>query len=126
MALLDKVLGNAEEINPESVKEELGYIFIEGETIQHAYRVIRDLMIFTNHRLVIVDKQGVTGSKLGIQSIPYKNIISFTINTAGTLDLDSELYIYVKEMLPILKAFKSDDLIFEVQAVLMEHVILEK
>ena len=38
---------------------------------------------------------GVTGSKVSYYSIPYKSIVSYEIETAGTLDLDAELKIYI-------------------------------
>ena len=62
-----------------------------GEVVEHAYQLIRDYFVFTNKRLVLVDKQGMTGSKVEYHSLPYKSITHFSIETGGTFDLDAEL-----------------------------------
>ncbi len=122
MAILDKVLGNASEVDAETIKAEVGYVLLTDEIIEGGYRVYRDLLVFTNRRLLLIDKQGITGTKLGITTIPYRNINFFTVNTAGSLDFDSELAISIKGAeLPITKAFKKGDLIFKVQAALVWH-----
>ena len=33
---------------------------LDDEKVEHAYKLIRDLIVFTNRRLILVDKQGVT------------------------------------------------------------------
>ncbi|PJF32644.1 MAG: helicase, partial [Phototrophicales bacterium] len=50
---------------------------------------------FTNKRLILVDKQGLTGNKVEYHSVPYKSIIQFSIETAGAFDRDSELKLYI-------------------------------
>ena len=60
-----------------------------------AYGLARDVFIFTNMRLILVDKQGFSGKKVEYQSIPYKSIERFAVETAGTFDLDAELKIWV-------------------------------
>ena len=62
-----------------------------GGKVEHAYQLIRDYFVFTDKRFVLVDKQGVTGSKVEYHSIPYKGITHFSIETAGTFDLDASL-----------------------------------
>ncbi len=84
--------------------------------VEHAYKLIRDLIVFTNRRLILVDKQGVTGKKTEYHSIPYKSITQYSIETAGHFDLDAELKIWVSSMEdPITKEFKGDDSILSIQ-----------
>jgi len=52
---------------------------------------VRDGFLFTNRRLILVDKQGLIGKKVEYQSTPFKNVIRFAVETAGTFDLDAEL-----------------------------------
>ena len=40
---------------------------------------------------MLVDKQGLTGSKVEYHSVPYRSITHLSIETAGTFDLDAEL-----------------------------------
>ena len=75
-------------------------------------------------RFVLVDKQGLTGSKVEYHSIPYKSITHFSIETAGTFDLDAELKIWISGTpAPIQKQFNKKLSIYEVQAVLASYVL---
>ena len=123
MGLFDGIMGNASECNIESVQKEYGHLFANNEVIDKAYKLIRDMFIFTNRRLILVDVQGLTGKKIEYHSIPYSKITQFSIETAGHFDLDAELKIYVSGMaLPITKQFNKTLNIYEVQAELAEHV----
>ena len=68
-------------------------ILIPGEQVELAYVLIRDLIVFTEKRLILVDKQGVTGKKTSYKSIPYHSISRFTVESSGHFDLDAELKI---------------------------------
>lgn len=124
MGLFDGVMGNASEVKNDGVVKEYGKILADGEEIQKSYQLIRDMFIFTNKRLILVDKQGVTGKKQEYHSIPYKSIIHFSIETAGHLDLDAELKIWVSgSATPIEKQFNKSLNIYEVQSVLATYVL---
>ena len=124
MGLFDGLIGNASEVNIEKLKEDLKEILIPSENIEHAYKVIRDMFVFTNKRLLLIDKQGMTGKKVEYHSIPYKSILHFSIETAGTFDLEAELKIWVSgSQLPIQKNFNKTTNIYSLQKVLAEHVL---
>jgi len=125
MTFFDKLFGNASEVDINQVQAELGHIFVSTEKVESAYIVIRDMMIFTDKRLVLVDRQGISGNKLSIISIPYKSIISFAIQTPGTFDfdLDCELLIHIKgSSAPIMQEFRQGGLIYKVQEDLLRHL----
>lgn len=63
MGLFDGVMGNASKIDASKIQEEFSRILAPGEVVEHDYQLIRDYFVFTNKRLVLVDKQGMTGSK---------------------------------------------------------------
>jgi len=127
MGLLDGILGNASKIDVAKIQQEFSKILAPGERIEHAYQLIRDYFVFTDKRLVLVDKQGVTGSKMECHSIPYRSITRFSIETAGTfdlLDMDAELKIWVSGVaMPIQKQFNKNLSIYEVQSVLASYVL---
>jgi hypothetical protein len=87
VGLLDGVLGNASKIDATKIQAEFARILAPGEKVEHAYQLIRDYFVFTDKRFVLVDKQGITGSKVEYHSIPYRSITHFSIETAGTFDL---------------------------------------
>lgn len=66
-------------------------VLITGETVSLAFKLVRDLIVFTDFRLILVDKQGMTGKKVEYKSIPYRSISRFSVETSGHFDLDAEL-----------------------------------
>lgn len=99
MGLLDGLMGNASQVDEAEVAEELAPILGEPasgqEQVVYAYKLVRDMLVFTNKRLISIDKQGVTGKKVDYLSIPYKSITQFKVETAGHFDTDCELKIWV-------------------------------
>jgi hypothetical protein len=106
MGILDGLLGHGSDLSPAEVNEQLAGILTPGETVQVAFRIIRDLIVFTDRRLILVDKQGITGRKVGYMTVPYRAITCFSVETAGSFDLDSELKIWVSGREPIQKTLK--------------------
>ncbi|KHF37851.1 PH domain-containing protein [Halalkalibacter okhensis] len=126
MGLFDGLMGNASEVSISEVEKEFSKILTNNERIEKAYKLIRDLFIFTNKRLILVDKQGVTGKKVELHSIPYKNITHFSVETAGNFDLDAELKIWISgSATPLEKQFNKSLNIYEVQSVLADYVLSE-
>lgn len=124
MGLLDGMMGNASKINPSQIQAEFAQIMAPGERVEHAYQLIRDYFVFTDKRFVLVDKQGLTGKKIEYHSIPYRNITHFSVETAGTFDLDAELKIWISGTKdPIQKTFNKKLSIYEVQSVLASYVL---
>ena len=123
MGLFDAMMGNASKIDPADVQKEFAQILAPGEAVEHAYQLFRDYFVFTNRRFVLVDKQGLTGSKVQYHSIPYRSITHFSIETAGPFDLDAELKIWITgNPVPLQKQFNKRLSIYEVQAVLASYV----
>ena len=79
--------------------EEFGKIIddflIDGECVIGAYKSVRDGVVFTNKRIITINIQGITGKKQDYTSIPYNKISTFSLETAGLLDLDAELELYM-------------------------------
>ncbi|MFT6749143.1 MAG: hypothetical protein ACJAQ1_001074 [Flavobacterium sp.] len=125
MGIFSALLGNAGSVDATSLIKDYGKLLLDGEQIELGFKLIRDTFIFTNKRLILVDKQGLTGSKTEYKSISYKSISRFSIETAGTFDLDAELKIWVSsEAMPsIKKQFNKSVDVYEVQKVLAHHVL---
>lgn len=84
-------------VDPQTCEVRPG-VFVDGELIYCAYRGVRDLLFLTTRRVLLIDKQGVTGKKQEYLSIPISRIQAFSYETAGTMDLDSEIRIYVSAL----------------------------
>jgi hypothetical protein len=124
MGLISKIRGDAGVVEKHELLEEYGQLLAENEEIEIGFKVIRDTFIFTNKRLILIDKQGLTGKKVEYQSVLYKSISRFSIETAGHLDLEAELKIYISSSeTPILeKTFNKSVNIYDVQKILIEHI----
>jgi hypothetical protein len=123
MGLLSALLGNASQADVADVERDLEAILAEDERVERAFRLIRDLLIFTNRRFILVDRQGVTGKKTTYDSIPYRAITHFAVETAGHFDLESELKIWISGTAdPIQRTFTRGQSILEVQKALASYV----
>ncbi|MGX1119275.1 hypothetical protein RKD37_004638 [Streptomyces ambofaciens] len=89
------LFGNAHSIDPGQAQQEYARLLGQGEQVHAAYLLIRDTILFTDRRLILVDKQGITGKKTEYHSIPYRSITHFAVETAGHFDLDAELKIWL-------------------------------
>lgn len=118
------IFGNATEVDSKGIQADLNALLIQDEKVVRAYKLIRDLFVFTDKRLILIDKQGVTGKKAEYHSIPYKSISHFSVETAGTFDMDAEMKIYISgNMTPIEREFKKGTDIKGVQKTLAEFIM---
>lgn len=122
MGLLDTLLGHAGEKDVAGLHSEFAPLLAPGEALQRAFGMIRDLIVFTDRRVLLVNKQGVTGRKTEYLSVPYRAIVMFSLETAGHLDLDAELKIWVAgQPSPLSYALGRDSGAQDIIAILAQH-----
>ena len=122
--MLQGLFGNASEVDIKEVQRDLNDMLVEGEVVVRGFRIVRDLFLFTDKRLILIDKQGITGKKADYHSIPYKSISHFSVETAGSFDLDAEMKIYISgNMNPIEREFKRGADIKGVQKTLAQFIL---
>lgn len=125
MGLFDGLMGNATQKDTTNITREVQEILIPMEQVELAFKLVRDLIIFTDRRMIIVDKQGMTGKKSEYKSIPYRSISRFSIETSGHFDLDAELKIWISsaELPAESLQFRKDKNIIAVQQALATVVL---
>ena len=125
MGLFDGLMVNAAQHDNKSVEKELQGVLVPNENVDLAFKLVRDLIVFTDKRLIIVDKQGVTGKKVEYKSIPYKSISRFSVETSGHFDLDAELKIWISsaELPAESLQFRKDKNIVAIQQALASAVL---
>lgn len=124
MSLFDAFLGNASEHDAQEIQQDLQRLLASDERVEKAYAIIRDQVIFTNKRLILLDKQGVTGKKKEYLSVPYRSIERFSTETTGHFDLDAELKIWIRgQVEPISKTFRNDQNILDISRALAEYAL---
>jgi len=95
MGILNSLIGNSSEADIEKLKETYAKVMAEGEEMLRAYQLIRDKLILTNMRIIVVNVNGVTGTQIEYHSIPYRSIRQFCVTTAGLAGIDAELRLWI-------------------------------
>ena len=109
---------------PNSVFEDLiRPMFVQGEEIMHSFRAIRDGVVFTNKRIFAINVQGITGKKRDFTSLPYSKIQAYSVETAGLLDLDSELELWFSGMGKVKFEFSSGTNVSAICKMISEKVL---
>ena len=98
-------------------------LLTDGEQYIAEYKTIRDFVVFTNKRIISVNVQGVTGKKKDFTSLPYARIQAFSVETAGTLDLDSELELYFSGLGKVRFEFTGASDIIAIGKVISEKIL---
>jgi hypothetical protein len=122
--MLHGLFGNASEIDVKGLQKDLDAILVPGEQVVRGFKIIRDLFIFTDKRLILIDKQGLTGKKAEYHTIPYHSISHFSVETAGNFDMDAEMKIYISgNPVPYQREFRRGTDITGVQKTLAQFVL---
>lgn len=124
MSILSGLMGHASEVDVNKLAAEFSKILVGGEAIENAFVVLRDTLVFTSKRLIWVDRKGLTGRKVSYLSIPYADVVRFSVETAGSFDADAELRIWLRGAPELLKQeFSRGDIIHAVHRALARHVL---
>lgn len=98
-------------------------MFVPGEEIIGTYQAIRDGVVFTNKRIIVINVQGLTGKKKDFTSLPYSKIQAYSVETAGHFDLDSELELWFSGLGKIKLEFVSKANVSEICKMISMHVL---
>ncbi|AUD13179.1 MULTISPECIES: PH domain-containing protein [unclassified Planococcus (in: firmicutes)] len=77
---------------PDSVKD----LLVDSEQAKVAYKTVRDTAVVTNKRIIISDKQGLTGKKVEVYTIPFASINMYSTENAGTFDANAEIQLWTR------------------------------
>ena len=102
---------------------EITPMFVPGEEIIGTYQAIRDGVVFTNKRIIVVNIQGLTGKKKDFTSLPYSKIQAYSVETAGHFDLDSELELWFSGLGKIKLEFVARANVSEICKMISMHVL---
>jgi len=115
-------------------------ILLDEETTLKAFQSGRDVTVYTDRRLIVLDVKGVSGKRVKYKSIPFKNIFGFEFETHGNLDNDAEIYQYTNianvesasepRHVPYLRVKQSllvkDIDIYEIGKIFLDHTLMVK
>lgn len=110
-------------VKNDSVGSNLMKLLLPDESIISTYKGMRDYVVFTDKRFISVNVQGITGKKQDYTSMPYKNISVFSVETAGTFDLDSELELYFSGVGKVKFEFSGASDIIQIGQIIGKYVL---
>lgn len=114
---------NLKEISLNDIRKEVYDLLINGEQPVAAFKTVRDQVIFTTKRIFVVNVQGITGKKTSYFSYPYSKVQFFGVETAGVLDIDSELILAFSNRTTLTFDFKSNVDIRKISALIAGFVL---
>lgn len=120
---LDSNFLNLKSIELTEIRPEVSKLLVEGEEILCAFKTIRDQVIFTSNRIFVVNVKGVTGKKIAYFSYPYSKVQYYGIETAGLMDIDSELLLTFSNGHILQFDFKSNVDIGKINSIISKYVL---
>lgn len=109
--------------DPNELHPQVAPFLIQGEQIIFGFRAVRDFVVFTNKRLIAANVQGITGSKTDFTSLPYGKIQAFSVETAGSLDRDTELDLWFSGLGKVRLEFKRNVDIRQLSQMIANYVL---
>lgn len=120
---VDSNFFNLKSIDIKDVRPEIEKLLVDNEKIMCAFKTIRDQVVFTNNRIFVINVKGVTGKKVAYFSYPYSKIQYYGIETAGFLDIDSELIVAFSNGSILQFDFKSNVNIKMINSLISKYIL---
>lgn len=125
MSFINDMIGITIELDQKEMEEKISKFLLENEKLIKGYQIVRDVMILTDKRIIIVDYLGLRGKKIEYQMIPYHKINRLYIETPGNLDTDYTLKLFISGSLePIEKQINKDVDIHELNHIIFSHMLI--
>ena len=114
---------NLKAMNTNEIRSEVFHLLINDEQPVAAFKTVRDQVIFTTKRIFVVNVQGITGKKISYFSYPYSKVQYFGVETAGVLDIDSELILAFSNGAKLSFDFKTNVDIYKISSLISNYVL---
>lgn len=111
------------QVDLKTVLNDVQPLLINGEQIISAYKAMRDYCVFTNKRVIAVNIQGMTGKKKDFTSLPYSKVCAYSVETAGMIDLDSELEMYFSGLGKVKFEFTGQSNIVQIGQIISTYIL---
>lgn len=106
-----------------SIEREVTPQLVADEEIVGIFKSVRDHIVFTTRRVIAVNVQGVTGKKRSFTTLPYSKIQSFSIETSGIFDIDSELELFFSGLGKVRFEFSGRSNVVEISQLIAAYIL---
>ena len=120
---IDSSFMNLKAIGINQTRPVVNELLLQDEKILSVYQTVRDQVVFTDKRIIVINVQGLTGKKTAYMSYPYSRIQNFAVQTAGVLDIDCELLIFFVNGLALQFDFRAGVDIKSISHFIASHVL---
>lgn len=96
---------------------------LDGENVLAEYKTMRDCLVLTSKRIIVIDVQGITGKQIEIFSLPYSKITAYAVETAGTFDLDADFKVWASALGTLHFKFVKGTDIVKINRILGSHTL---
>ena len=127
MSELGKIQGCKSEADARWIKEECDRLLGEDEVVECVAKLRGDLILFTDWRLLLVERDRLRGKEVEYLSLPYHAVVRFSVESVGALDFDAELKIWTSSRDdPIRMQFSREVSVYDFQVRLARRVGLAR
>lgn len=105
------------------VASQIQPLLLDGEELFAAFKGMRDYIAFTSKRIIAVNVQGITGKKKDFTSLPYSKVQAFSVESAGSFDLDAELELWFSGLGKVKFEFKGKTDVAYLNKLVAHHVL---
>lgn len=111
------------EADPEGLSSKVSPLLVDGEHVVAAFKTVRDSVVFTDRRLIAINVQGMTGKKQDYTSLPYSKVQAWSVETAGSFDLDAELELWFSGLGRVRLEFRAKSDIVGLSQMIAQYVL---
>ena len=125
MSILSNFLSNSGVLENAKIIEDYGRLLVDSEKIEVGFKIEDDTFIFTNSRLIFIERRKGEDSGIEYISLPYSKITTFSVRSKKSFQAHGVLKIWVngQEYPKVDKEFNKSVDVYEVQKILASHVL---
>ena len=66
-----------------TLRDKYENVLMDGEQIEMEFKGVRDGMLLTDRRMIVLNSQGIMGKKVEVTSFPWKSVMRYAVGELG-------------------------------------------
>ena len=124
MGLFQGLLGNASQADIDAFNREWGGLIGTEENVVAVFKLDGGWVVFTDKRFIYIQNIILKrATAVNVDSIPYHQIVHFSVKSAGIMDLNSELFVSTCDPYKYYSITSDKNVnVYEIQAILADAI----